>query len=76
MFTVGPTITAMNSPVGTWQGCRGDWIPIPIPHGIPIPTQLRNPPYLYPTPCVFSLDKPTYTFAVCCAYTPWRFNEI
>jgi len=39
-----------------WQGCRGDWISIPIsishtirktcgnPHRIPIPTESRNPP--------------------------------
>ena len=26
------------------------------PHRIPILTEPRNPPYPYPTPCVFSLD--------------------
>jgi len=48
--------------------CRGDWISIPIsfpypqktcgnPHRIPtgLPIEPRNPPYLYPTPCVISL---------------------
>jgi len=26
------------------------------PVGIPTPTESRNPPYPYPTPCVFLLD--------------------
>ena len=29
-------------------------------HRIPIPTEPRNLPYLYPTPCVFSLDVGLY----------------
>ena len=56
-----------HSLVTNTQGCRGDWIsisiPIPYPqktygnpHGIPIPKEPRNAPYLYPSPCAFSLD--------------------